>query len=201
MIHDVNFAIYVSIHLFLSFPQGPAPVAFTGVIGRLHSGTPNIHRTSSRQGSARYNISRNREIQKLPLLKGQFIWHDVMFIVVVMVTECVTNRLHSIQFWLQWCRFVKLQWCCNDIVKLRSICFICSMYVIVGIKRSSHSFWNDRHIYIICVLFVHLKSNYIYMYDIKLYTIVNIKSSHNKQTLVSSNILSYIALVSWDRLH
>ena len=49
--------------------SGPAPVAFTGVIGRLHSGTPNIHRTSSRQGSARYNISRNREIQKLPLLK------------------------------------------------------------------------------------------------------------------------------------
>jgi serine/threonine-protein phosphatase 2A regulatory subunit B' len=45
------------------------PLAYNTIVSRLQTSGSYTHRTNSRQGSSRFNISRNRELQKLPLLK------------------------------------------------------------------------------------------------------------------------------------
>jgi len=48
---------------------GPVPT-YSAVVNRMQHSSPLIHKDTRTRGSSRFNISKNREIQKLPLLKG-----------------------------------------------------------------------------------------------------------------------------------
>jgi len=47
---------------------GPVPT-YSAVVNRMQHSSPLIHKDTRTRGSSRFNISKNREIQKLPLLK------------------------------------------------------------------------------------------------------------------------------------
>ena len=64
-------------YLFVAFlplwlqKGAPAPVpTYSAVVNRMQHSSPLIHKDTKTRGSSRFNISKNREIQKLPLLKG-----------------------------------------------------------------------------------------------------------------------------------
>ena len=48
---------------------GPV-AAYPAVVSRIQHTAPHIHKDTKARGSSRFNISKNREIQKLPPLKG-----------------------------------------------------------------------------------------------------------------------------------
>lgn len=49
-------------------PEHPPPAQ----INKIHATGPNIKK-DKRQNSSRFNVTKNRELQKLPLLKGRYI--------------------------------------------------------------------------------------------------------------------------------